>query len=75
MTAIWLFILLGFILSLVFHITNPLFGVFIGFAIITIVIWYLVDIFKLPGMLRKDERRVQKEALLEIASKRGGESD
>ncbi|MFC2033115.1 NINE protein [Chloroflexota bacterium] len=75
MTVIWLFILLGFVLSLVFHITNPLFGVFMSIAIIVIVTWYFVDIFKLPGMLRKDEQRVQKEALLEIVIARGGESD
>ncbi len=75
MTAIALFIFLGFVLSLAFHITNPLFGVFIGFAIIAILIWYFVDIFKLPGMLRKDGQREQKEALPEIVRKRGGKLD
>ena len=72
MSAIALFIMLGFILSLALHIINALFGFAIGLAIIAILIWFVVDIFLIPGMLRRDRQQIEKEVLREMVAKRGG---
>ena len=73
MTAISLFIMLGFILSLVFHIISAILGMAIGLAIVAIIIWFVVEIFLIPGMLRRDRQQIEKEVLREMAARRGGE--
>jgi len=70
MLSLDLFIIVGFILSLAFHIINAAFGIAIGFAILTILGWFVVDIFMLPFMLRKDRLIVQGEVLAEITARR-----
>ena len=54
MLAIAAYIALGFVLSLVFHLINAPYGITIGLAILAILVWYISDIFRMPGMVGRD---------------------
>ena len=69
-----LFIIVGFVLSLAFHIINAVFGTAIGLAILIVLIWFVVDIFLLPLMLRRDRLLVQDAVLQEIIAKRASDA-
>lgn len=72
MLALALFIAIGFILSLALHIIGPELGVAIGLAILAVLIWLVVDIFRLPVMLYDDRQRVEEEVMMEIVAGRAG---
>ncbi|MDD5127137.1 MAG: NINE protein [Dehalococcoidales bacterium] len=63
MLILAVFVITGFIMSLVFHVIGPLYGTAIGLAILVLLIWPFVDIFLLPGMLRAERERVEEEAV------------
>ena len=65
-----LFIIVGFVLSLTFHIINAVFGTAIGLAIVAVLLWFVVDIFLLPLMLRRDRLLVQAEVMKELIAQR-----
>ena len=73
--SIDLFIGVGFVLSLALHIINALFGFAVGLAIITILVWFVVDIFLIPVMLRRDRRQLAEEVRRELVVERGGEAN